>query len=146
MKKNLNIQNFQLLKVTKHTYKVTKPLYKVTKHLYKVTKHSYKVIKCLNSHIKSLNLKICMEVDLDQPQINITSILSSTLALTSTAEVNFFDLSQPTFVLLEGPLSNVTCFPSVSLHCNLIDNFQVYLANIVMFTIFSPFSLTYIVT
>ena len=45
MKKNLNIQNFQLLKVTKCMYKVTKHLCKVTEHLYKVTKHSYKVIK-----------------------------------------------------------------------------------------------------
>ena len=45
MKKNLNIQNLQLLKVTKCMYKVTKQLCKVTENLYKFTKHSYKVIK-----------------------------------------------------------------------------------------------------
>ena len=43
MKKNLNIQNFQLLKVTKCMYKVTKQLCKVTENLYKFTKYSYKV-------------------------------------------------------------------------------------------------------
>ena len=123
MKKNLNIHIFQLLKVTKRMYKVTKHLCKVTEQLYKVTKHSYKVIK-YSYKTTEYSYKVTKPENVYGSRpfwlilLEYVTLLQKSRSLiinctTSNTNKSYFhfdlnfspDLSQPKFVLLEGPLS-----------------------------------------